>query len=398
MNKQKRIGYVMAYSEGHNNYGTSLQGYALLRKMQQFGYDVEIIYYVKQLSFRQKISYVVNAIKAKETRMLTRQLSSIYNRKVHSAYYECLKYRTLAVNAYKEKKLKPFFHRYVGFDKLREGSKGYDLIIVGSDQVWMPLSLPNKFFNLLFAVDEVKKVAYASSFGVSEIPKFQRKATGEYLDRFSKIGVREQKGKEIVESLSTMTATVVADPTLLFTKDEWDSEIYQTISNTTLSNITRANGKPYIFCYLISPNEEARKQSKELSRRTGLPIITIRHMEQYRAIDEKIGDEVPYSVDPNDFVRYISHASYVCTDSFHCTVFSIIYHRQFITFYRTKNMNKSSRNSRIESLFNVLGIGKEHIYQGDMNSINEPINWDLVECNLSKLREDSITFLRNALQ
>lgn len=398
MNKQKRIGYVMAYSEGHNNYGTSLQGYALLKKMQQLGYDVEIIHYVKQLSFRQKVSYVINAIKAKETRMLTRQLFSIYNKKVHSAYYEGLKYRTLAVNAYKEKKLKPYFHRYVGFDRLREGSKEYDLIIVGSDQVWMPLSLPNKFFNLLFVVDEVKKVAYASSFGVSEIPKFQRRATGEYLDRFSKIGVREQKGKEIVESLSSMTARVVVDPTLLFTKDEWDSEICQTISNTTQSNITRANGKSYIFCYLISPNEEAREQSKELSQRTGLPIIVIRHMEQYRAIDETIGDEVPYSVDPNDFIRYISHASYVCTDSFHCTVFSILYHRKFITFYRTKNMNKSSRNSRIESLFNVLGIGKEHIYQGDMNSINEPINWDLVECNLSKLREDSIAFLRNALK
>ena len=87
------------------------------------------------------------------------------------------------------------------------------------------MSLPNKFFNLLFVDDRVRKVAYASSFGVSEIPSFQRKATGAYLNRFYKIGVREQRGKEIVEELSHQKATVVVDPTMLLSRKEWEVEI-----------------------------------------------------------------------------------------------------------------------------------------------------------------------------
>ena len=234
------------------------------------------------------------------------------------------------------------------------------------------------------------KVAYASSFGVSQIPQFQKKATGAYLDRFYKIGVREQRGKEIVEELSHQHATVVADPTLLLSKEEWEEEI---------SNARPNEKEPYIFCYFLGTNQDARKAVNELKKKTGLKIITIRHMDEYVPEDESFGDEAPYFVDPNDFVKYISQASYVCTDSFHCTVFSIIFHRQFMTFYRFASTSKTGRNSRIDSLFNVLGIDKEHLYKnGDVFShIKESINWQEVDKKLSLLRKESIDFLNNAL-
>ena len=171
----------------------------------------------------------------------------------------------------------------------------------------------------------------------------------------------------------------------------------ETISDTTLANVERSEGEPYIFCYLISPNKEARIQAKKLSERTGLPIITIKHMEQYREIDETIGGEAPYAVDPNDFVRYISRARYVCTDSFHCSVFSIIFHRQFMTFYRTSSQDKTNRNSRIDSLFDVLGVSKDHIYFGDMELIDSPVEWHTIDNNLESLRKESLKFLHDAL-
>ena len=121
-------------------------------------------------------------------------------------------------------------------------------------------------------------------------------------------------------------------------------------------------------------------------------------MEQYRAIDETIGDEAPYAVDPNDFVRYISRATYVCTDSFHCTVFSIIFHRKFLTFYRTSNNDKNNRNSRIDSLFRILEINKNHIYSGDINNINATVDWEEVDLKLMKLRKESMCFLNTILQ
>jgi len=393
----KKVACVIAYAKGHNNYGTSLQGYAMIRKIQELGYDVEIIEYEKQLSLFDKVKYVINALRAGEMKVLKKKTLANKDIKDHLQYAEGLRLRTKAVDAYKEKKLIPLFHRYTGFRSLSEGSRSYDVVVVGSDQVWLPLSLPNKYFNLLFVDDSVRKVSYASSFGVSQIPKFQQKATGTYLDRFYKISVREKRAKEIVDSLSHQTAQVVADPTLLLSREEWENEINETISETTLANMERSEGKPYIFCYLISPNEEARIQAKKLSERTGLPIITIKHMEQYREIDETIGGEAPYAVDPNDFVRYICRAKYVCTDSFHCSVFSIIFHRQFMTFYRTSNQDKTNRNSRIDSLFEVLGVSKDHIYSGDMELIDSPVEWHTIDYNLESLRKESVKFLHDAL-
>ena len=394
----KKIGCVIAYAKGHNNYGTSLQGYAMIKKIQEYGYDVEVIDYEKRLSFLDKAKYVINAIRVGELKVIKKRLFANKSKNEHPDYAEGVKQRTKVVDAYKASKLIPLFHTYVGYQALREGSKNYDVIVVGSDQVWTPLSLPNKFFNLLFVDDSVRKVAYASSFGVSEIPTFQQKKTGEYLDRFYRIGVREQRGKEIVYSLSHQKAHIVADPTLLLSREEWEEEISEDISETTKENKLRAEGPPYIFCYLISPNEDARRQTRKLSEKTGLPIITIKHMEQYREIDDSIGDEAPYAVDPNDFVRYISRAAYVCTDSFHCSVFSILFHRQFMTFYRTSNLDRTNRNSRIDSLFDVMGIPKEHLYSGNINNIDQLIDWNLVDVNLIKFRKQSMDFLLNALK
>lgn len=384
----KKVGCVIAYKKNHNNYGTSLQAYAMLKKIEQLGYEVEVINYIKRLTVLQKVRYVFNAFRCGEIRYILRSSSIAKNQKLHSDYAEGLQLRTSAVNNYKKRKIEPLFHDFHGYESLHKGSKQYAVVVVGSDQVWTPLSLPNKFFNLLFVDDSVKKVAYASSFGVTEIPKFQHKATSAYLNRFSDIGVREQRGKEIVETLSKKDAVVVADPTLLMSREEWSLEISESKVSIT---------EPYIFCYIISESEEARQGAIELGRNTGLKVYCIRHMEQYRPQDESFGDTALYNVGPNDFVKLISGAEYVCTDSFHCTVFSIIFHRKFMTFYRSLNSSKNSKNSRIDSLFSVLGVPREHIFDGNVNKIESLIEWDEVDSNLSKLRTQSLSFLKKAL-
>ena len=383
----KKIGCVIAYRKNHTNYGTSLVGYALLKKIQQLGYDVEVINYVKRLSFADKVRYAVNAIRCGEWKRLC-ELSDFRRGTDNPSYKEGQETRIKAVEKYKAEKLYGLFRNYTGLHALQEGSGNYNTIVVGSDQVWTPLSLPNKFFNLLFANDSVRKVAYASSFGVSEIPAFQHKATGAYLDRFYRIGVREQRGKEIVESLSHQKAAVVADPTLLLNGKEWLEEVRNSRVEET---------GPYIFCYFLGTNREARKAANELKARTGYKIVTIRHMDEYVPEDENFGDEAPYDVNPNDFVKYISNAAYVCTDSFHCSAFSIQFHRRFMTFYRFAVGSRTGRNSRIDSLFSTLGIGREHIFNGDITQIDSPINWNAVDEKLESLRKYSIGFLQSAL-
>lgn len=380
----KKIGCAIAYRKGQNNYGTSLQGYAMIKKIQQLGYDVEIINYIKQFTLLDKIKWVINSYRCGLGRSI-----KVKKQSLPVDYVRNIGIRTAAVDAYKEKKLLPLFHDYRGYEALSNGSKNYDVVVVGSDQVWIPTGFPTKFYNLLFVDDNVRKVAYASSFGVQEIPDFQKKATGAYLDRFYKIGVREKRGKEIVDALSHQTAQVVADPTLLLSREEWEEEIASSVIN---------DKEPYMFCYLISENEDARAKATELAKQRGLKIICIRHLEKYRAVDDTYGDEAPYNVGPNEFVKYIRNAEYVVTDSFHCTVFSHIFHKNFLTFYRSSG-GKNARNSRIDSLISVLGSSKNKLYAvGGMNGIDAEVNWNTVDENLSKLRESSMNFLKEALK
>ncbi len=106
----KKIGCVIAYTPGHNNYGTSLQGYAMLKKIQQLGYDCEVIQYKKCLSIFQKLNFIINAIRAGETKELYNRFTRNDTLKKYPNYAAGIKLRTTAVNKYKEKKLIPLFH------------------------------------------------------------------------------------------------------------------------------------------------------------------------------------------------------------------------------------------------------------------------------------------------
>jgi len=382
----KLIGCVIAYRKNHTNYGTSLVGYSLIKKLQMMDCDVEVINYVKRPSFREKAEIAINQFRVQGLKTFLKRFKP---KPTNPKYIKGIKLRTQSVEEYKNRKLIPLFHDYEGYHNLCVGSKNYDVVVVGSDQVWLPHGLKTKFFNLLFVDDSVRKVSYASSFGVSKIPAFQKKETAEYLNRFYAISVREQRGKEIVEELSEKQATVVADPTLLLNSTEWLEEAKESRVRIT---------DPYIFCYLLGANPEARKAANELKQKTGYKIITLRHMDEFVPNDEAFGDEAPYDIDPNDFVKLISEAAYVCTDSFHCTAFSIQFHKQFMTFYRFSSKEKTSRNSRIDSLFNVLEIPKEHIYAGDISLIKNEVNWVRVDEKLTLLRKDSLLYLEKTIK
>lgn len=171
----KKIGCVIAYKKNHTNYGTSLVGYALVKKIQQLGHDVEIINYVKRLSIFDKIRYMLNAYRCGELCKLLKlrmNKKTVANNPQLASY---LKLRIDAVEQYKKQKLYPLFHNYVGFNDLKKGSKNYKTIIVGSDQVWTPLSLPNKFFNLLFVDDSIKKLLMLQVSVCQKYQIFKRK-------------------------------------------------------------------------------------------------------------------------------------------------------------------------------------------------------------------------------
>ena len=111
----EKVGCVIAYKKNHTNYGTSLVGYALVKKLQQLGYDVEIINYVKRLSFSEKVAIAINQFRVQGAKMFLKRFES---RPTCQAYIDGIKIRTKSVEAYKQKKLIPLFHDYVGYKSL----------------------------------------------------------------------------------------------------------------------------------------------------------------------------------------------------------------------------------------------------------------------------------------
>lgn len=384
-----KIGCCLAYYKNHNNYGTSLQGYATVKVLQSMGHDVRIIKYRKCDSVVRKLRVAPLQIISGGLKAYLRKLKKERMIKRKDWYAADICTRTNSNNSFKDKQMEPLCDIYYGYKALQKGSLNYDAVLVGSDQVWTPLGLYSNFFNLMFANDNVRKISYASSFGVGVIPFWQRQATGKYLDIIDYLSVRELKAKEIVEALSHKKAQVVCDPTLLRTRDDWASEF--------ASLTPKADGK-YIFCYILGDNVDTRAEIIQFAKAKGQKIVALRHVDEFLECDESFGDECPYDVTPLEFIQLINNAKYVFTDSFHCSVFSILFNKQFVTFYRFNNTSKNSRNSRIDSLFNLFGLS-ERLYDGNLiDQADRIIDYVSVNKKVEQLRLESLDFLKRALK
>lgn len=123
----------------------------------------------------------------------------------------------------------------------------------------------------------------------------------------------------------------------------------------------------------------------------------MRHMDEYVPIEETMGDFAPYDVDAQDFIKLMDNAEYVVTDSFHGTVFSILLHKKFITFYRIKPTSGISTHSRIDSLLDLFGLTARK-FNGNILSISENIDFSKVDKIRENLKSDSIEFLEESLR
>ena len=153
--------------------------------------------------------------------------------------------------------------------------------------------------------------------------------------------------------------------------------------------------EPYIFAYFLGANPEYRKQVRKLAESTGLKIVALRHMDQYVEDDESFGDYAPYDVAPDRFLNLLRGAEYVCTDSFHGTCFSIINEKRFMIFNRYANTSATSKNSRIDSLCQNLGVSDRR-FSGDISTIQKIIDYEKVYCKLAKLKQKTDQYINAA--
>lgn len=384
----KPIGLVTCYF--HHNYGSMLQAYATEMIMQQMGLPFQTIACKAPINYMQenKILYIIKKLLIADWKMRLGKMKIDRAKKENPMFAKNWEIRNKAFDQFAE----TFFHvspYCKNREELTKMAENYSAFLVGSDQLWRTDSVEHGYYTLEWVPDHIRKIAYSTSIGVKEVPWFQVEKNKRFMNRFDHIALREQSACDLVYKLTGRKVPVVLDPTLLFTGDQW-LEIQQQEPLT--------NGK-YIFCYLLGDNPLQREFIKRVKEKTGYKIIALQQLDDYIPSDEGFADEAPY-VGPREFLNYIRNAEYVFTDSFHCSVFSILYKKNFFTFSRFAEGAKQSTNTRIDNLLHITGLEERRMTNDKTieEVVNFKRNFDGVDEKLNALRKSSIDYLYNAFK
>lgn len=382
------IGIVTPYNI--RNYGSKLQAFAVQSILSEYSDDVEMINYSPLPS---------QGIIAK-TRKLVSPLSwySFYLRwkdrknednssnKIDEGLLEL---RKKSIDSFDIKyKLS---EKIEGIDNLRTFAKRYDVIIVGSDQVWNPINVPAKYTTLEFAPLNVKRAALAASFGVSEInPVFLKPYYRKFLRKYRYISVREDQGVGICKQLlPDINVVQIPDPTVIVDPSIW---------NDLSINYPSEYGKEkYCFCYFLGDNREHRKLAREFAKKNNMKIVSPVHFKKMNDADVNFADIEIYDVSPEKFIAMIRYADVVMTDSFHGSVFSIIFEKSFYTFERYASGDKASANSRIYNLLSSLGLDDRLVRNNIVIDCNLAIDYTAVKSRLDEIRNEAKISLDNMI-
>lgn len=381
------IGLCLKYEQV--NYGSKLQALATIRLMDKLGIKYKIIHYEKAgLWFKLKsLPRIFNATFRQD------KFEDYSRKRAIRRHPEISTQLTLRRRMFKQFDREYFdIYEIKGryYRDIQRIASEMEAVVSCSDQLWSPAGLGTNFYNLMFVPDKVKKISFASSFGVSSIPWYQKKATAKYLSRIDYVSCRENRGAEIVKELTGREVPVLMDPVFAFDNYEWEEII----------PIERIYKEPYIFCYLLGNNPNHRILAEKFAKEERLKIITIKHLDQYVDCDEYFGDYSPYDANPTQFLNILRMAEYVITDSFHGCAFSIIMKKKFVVFDRYSSSSSSSKNSRIESVCFNLGLTERRVKEmGNIsNIITKPIDWDKVEEKQKIYKSRMWSYLKDALK
>ena len=362
-----KAGLVTFYHIHH--YGALLQAAATERAVESLGGACEIIdYYVNQN----------NDLFRKPTGVGSAAAD------VHTAlHYKALRDRYQRFERFSKDHLRISGHRFESLEELRSAELPYDLILSGSDQIWNPKIFPDGRFDPVFfgAFSSRRKIAYAPSFGVPHIPEGMEEELRSYLESFSHISVRERQGREIVKEITGKDVPVVLDPTLLLTAEQWSA---------MAAPLDRSGG--YILCYCISKPSALAPYIQRLAEETGLPVV------QLCGIRQKVHPRAVCVLDagPSEFLGLFQNASYVCTNSFHGTVFSVQFQKPFFTAVAPSEL-AAPESSRTFSILSRLGLTERIIGTGATAGLDATIDWADVDRRLRAARQSSLDYLRAAL-
>ena len=376
----KKVGIITSYLDFNKNYGGILQAYALSEIVSNMGYDAYIMPYVYE--------YISEREKAESSfHKFARKIRKQYKVLISDAFrYQEQNYKNIF--AFVNATLPLFQKDRMRVTELEILSKDFYAFISGSDQVWSTKLQqescdPGMF--LKFVPDGVKRIAYAPSLGSTV--SMSAKTAVDFRDsvlRYDAISVRERQGQQLIKEITGLDVPIVLDPTLLLPVHKW-IDFCETPPDLP---------EHYILLYRFG--KELNPYLQEIQQKVGLPIIELPSSE----LSMHDGYDKRFDINPAQFLGIIKNAELVLTDSFHCTVFSILLKSQFLTFYRQSPSNKSNMNGRVDDLLGMTELTSRLI------SPNAAVNYDkiseaqfnLAHANIELHREFSYQYLTNSLQ
>ncbi len=382
----------------YNNYGTVLQAYALQQELLKLGHEnvilsdgkiiAEQIARNKAAGWRAastprqqkgKCSVLRRAARVlinprKTERVLTARLD---RSKYEQPYYASQE----AIERFKRESL--ILDQDMSPDALDKVNERYDAFIAGSDQVW---SVFERTFNPFYYLDFAggRKISYAPSLGTDQIPESMRKTIQALLSDFHAVSAREMVSAQQLAEITGKDVAWVVDPTILRGRDNWTEDT---------RGVKKPTRRRYLLCYFLENNpwyfEQARRVAKQLHLRPVLIPSRWDHVNSEFVIRDAVG--------PLEFVTLFQNADFVMTDSYHGSIFSILFEKSFQYLERFGEQDPHSQSMRIHSLFDAIGISDLIVPQG-RDAVHDPeISWPEVRKKLEALRRESEAYLINSL-
>lgn len=349
------------------NYGAFLQCYALKRVLEHEGHQVSIIdywpryharryrYFRYDLLQKYGIKYILHFLLQLPMKMIRRRRMGRIQRQ-YLGIADAIQYPTPEDLSAVE----------------------LDAIVYGSDQIWWRGEDIPTNYDFAYWGDYVrvpKRIAYAASMGVIKECSSDQPILAEKLKQLSAISVREKQLQQYLQPLTSKPIAVVVDPTLLITADEW----------LGLAKSRRHYGS-YLLLFNLTDDPFAHQVALLYSNHLHLPIVEVTAAVR----DERFGPRYIQTADALEWMGLVRDATFVVTSSFHGTIFSILFEKQFLACGFGKNTD------RLSSLLTQLHLTNRHLLSLDGQNI-QPIDYTQVTPLLEQIRQQSLSFLLQAL-
>lgn len=321
------------------NYGAVLQTYALSKYLNDNICKTEVVDY--------RDNRVDNEYK------LFPKKASI-KRIIKDIIYYPIKYKkNNKFEEFRKLKIKTSEQKYIN-SNIKDSEKNYNYFIAGSDQVFnYKLTNFDKNYFLDFLKEDNKKISYAASLGMDKIPDDKEKEYKRLLSNFSKISIREEQNKKLIESLTNKEIEVNIDPTFLLSKNNWN-DLAQ-----------KPKEENYILIFVMQRNKSIFEFAEKLSKETNCQIIYIAN--DYKRI---VKGKYKYNLSPEEWLGYFKYAKYVITNSFHGLAFSIIFEKNF---YIELQKEPATANARMNNILQKFKLEDRKVENG--NYTKDKIDW-----------------------